>query len=319
MPRDFNGPKAVHFQNTDPGIRWVKDTRIAIDLDDDLDSGSILTPNVIRLKNGGYRMYHAGRGAGCLDRRVHGYILSAYSEDTVFWRRDPGIRVDVFPPHAAVRTLCPDVIPLDDGKYRMYFEARSENKPTVILSAVSEDGLDWKPDPGVRFGGDGWSYGSPRCVYVDSSEVKFRLYFHRTNYPPRPEPFAGNVIISAVSTDGLRFTEEDGVRIAQETNRESSSVYAPEVVLLADGTYRMYYAAWSMTIRGGVLSAASPDGLVWTKDSSVLLDLGSGSDLDSNMVSEPCVIDLDDGRFRMFYEAKDSEGRARILSATSVS
>ena len=35
------------------------------------------------------------------------------------------------------------------------------------------------------------------------------------------------------------------------------------------------------------------------------------------MVSEPCVIELPDGRSRLFYEAKDAEGRARILSATS--
>ena len=325
MPQDFRGPTAVHFQNTDPGIRWEKDPWIAVDLGDDLDSESILTPNVIRLKNGGYRMYYTGRGAGCLERGVHGYIVSARSDDAVSWRKDPGIRVNVFPPHAAIRTLCPDVIPLADGGFRMYFEARSEGRPTVILSAVSEDGLDWRPDPGVRFEGEGWSYGSPRCVYLNSPEGEsagpkagYRLYFHRTHYPPRPEPFAGNVIISAVSSDGLRFTEEEGVRISQETDRESSSVYAPEVILLADGTYRMYYAAWNVTIRGGVLSATSPDGLFWTKDRTVLLDLGTGTDPDSNMVSEPCVIDLDDGRFRMFYEAKDSRGRARILSATSV-
>ena len=58
--------------------------------------------------------------------------------------------------------------------------------------------------------------------------------------------------------------------------------------------------------------AAIDDGLMWLYDH---VDLGSGSDPDSTMVSEPCMIDLDDGRFRMFYEANDSEGRARIMSA----
>ena len=35
------------------------------------------------------------------------------------------------------------------------------------------------------------------------------------------------------------------------------------------------------------------------------------------MVSEPCVIELPDGRSRMFYEAKDAHRNARILTATT--
>ena len=43
-----------------------------------------------------------------------------------------------------------------------------------------------------------------------------------------------------------------------------------------------------------------------------------GGRWDTTKASEPCVIDLDDGRFRMFYEACDKKGRWRIASATSL-
>jgi predicted GH43/DUF377 family glycosyl hydrolase len=303
--------EAVHFHKTDPGVRWSKGTFISIDLDRPLDSTKILTPNVIQM-DGGYRMYYTGLGPA--RKGTNGYILSAYSHNAETWTKDEGIRVDVCEPDGSLRTLCPDVIPLAHGGYRMYFEARAAERPTVILSAASDDGLDWSVEPGVRFGDDHWSYGSPRCIYIDDSSAS-RLYFHRYTYPMRSGIDAGNVIISAISTDGLTFEAEPGTRIPQETERETYAVYAPEVLRLGDGSYRIYYAAWTDEIAGGVFTATSEDGLTWRKDADVCVDLGSP--LDCKMVSKPCVIELADGRSRLFYEASDSEGRCRILSATS--
>ena len=77
----------------------------------------------------------------------------------------------------------------------------------------------------------------------------------------------------------------------------------------------MFDADWSEGIDGGIFTAVSDDGLEWTKSPKALLDLDCP--LDCGMVSEPCVIDLPDGRCRMFYEARDGEGRARIVSATA--
>ena len=316
----FDGLRAVHFHQTDPGTKWRKDDRIAIDRDRPLDSERILTPNVIRLSTGGYRMYYLGCGPARTSASASAYILSAISEDGDSWEKDPGIRVDVHPPYAAKCTMCPDVIPLAHGGYRMYYEARTEARPTVVLSATSDDGLQWDLEPGVRFGDPNWSYGSPRCLYISEPalrpDYRFRLYFHRYTYNPfRSGLDAHNVIISAISKDGLCFEEEDGVRIAQETERETFAVYAPEVIRLGDGTYRMYYPPWCDEFKGGVFTATSAEGLTWTKAPDPLVDLGGP--WDSNMVSEPCVIELPDGRSRMFYEAKDANGSTRILSATS--
>ncbi len=313
MSNTFNALTAAHFHHSDPGITWDKDPQIAIDLDRPLDSDRILTPNVLRLPTGGYRMYYTGRGPAHSDPNAVGYILSAYSADGQNWSKDEGIRIDLHAPHATSRTLCPDVVPLPHGTWRMYYEARSGDQPTTILSAFSSDGLEWTLEDGIRFGDSAWSYGTPRCLYLADSQC--RLYFHRYTHPLNYEPNAGNHIISALSADGLKFTEEPGVRIAQESERETFAVYAPEVIRLGNGSYRMYYSAWTKEIAGGIFTATSIDGLDWTKKERPCLDLGAS--FDCNMVSEPCVTELPDGRARLFYEARDKEGYCRILSATS--
>ena len=321
MESGFDGITSVHYEPTDPGRQWVKDPQIVLDLDRPLDLQRILTPNVIRPPEGGYRMYYMGYGPGRTVEHSGGSILSARSPDAGVWEKEPGVRLDVFAPHATHRVLCPDVIPLPDGRRRMYFEAATDDAPNKILSAVSRDGLNWQPEPGVRFGDEQNRYGAPRCVYFDSpdgesEDVVYRLYFYRYPFPFRGGQDAGNCIVSAISDDGLTFREDPGVRIAQESELESYAVYAPEVIRLGDGTFRMYYAGWSEDpIEGRIFSAVSGDGLTWAKDPGVCLDIGGP--WDGRKASEPCVTGLDDGRYRMFYEACDDQGRWRILSATS--
>ena len=320
---DFNPLTAVHYQETDPGVVWVKDAVPAIDVNPAAPSGGALTPNVIRLPDGGYRLYYLGFAPGVTRDDHAGHIVSASSSDGEVWTADPGVRVEVHPPHATQRTLCPDVVPMPEGGYRMYFEARvpaarigEHDFRTAILSATSADGLEWTPEEGVRLSGPEWTYGTPRCVYFPTARgLLYRLYFHRYPYPLSPEPYRRTIVGSAVSFDGLHFELEAGARIPQETPRESMACSAPEVIRLGDGTFRMYYAAWSEGIDGGIFTAVSDDGLEWTKSPEPLLDLDTP--MDEGMMSEPCVIELPDGRSRMFYEAKDSERNARILTATT--
>ena len=320
MNTHFTGIRSVHYIKSDPGLTWVKDPEVSIGPDTPLDSMSILTPNVVRLPEGGFRMYYTGFGPGRTIDASCGYILSAVSKDGLNWSKEPGIRIDVHEPNAMHQVLCPDVIPLPDGRWRMYFEARAGDRPTSILSAVSTDGLQWEPEEGVRIAHFEWSFGSPRCIHVGSSEkleeLEYRLYFHHYSFPMRTGLNAHNHIISAISNDGLRFEIELGIRIAQESQeRESYAVYAPEIIRLADSSYRMYYSGWSDKIRGGIFSASSLDGLNFIKDVGPILDLDRP--LDCRMVSEPCVISLNDDRCRMYYEAEDQDGTRRILSATS--
>jgi hypothetical protein len=314
--------KSVHYQGVDPGLGWVKDAAIAIDSDGPLDSVRALTPNVVKVE-GGYRMYYHGLGPQRPNAASKGYVLSAFSSDAERWEKEPGVRMDAGGEGAADFIWSPDVIPLPDGRYRMYYEGNTEQAGdggarSAIVSALSADGLVWEKEPGVRLGAENASYGAPRCLYLDPGPGKdgprYRLY---------ASAFHDHQIVSAVSDDGLRFEPEPGVRIAREKAFESYEVYAPEVLLLGTGGYRMYYAGWvsapevpaGSKYHGRIFSAFSTDGLQWLKDPDICLD--NGGRWDTVKASEPCVIDLADGRHRMFYEACDHEGRWRIASATA--
>lgn len=319
----FGNPR-IHCVATDPGVRWQKDPWIAINVDHDDRTTKIITPNVIALRQGGYRMYYTALWYG--PNRFEdstAVICSAISEDAVSWYPESGERLRPFGQHAKLRVLCPDVVTRPEGGYRMYFEASAPQRPSMVLSAVSSDGLAWEPEAGVRVGDGVDSFGSPRCLYFQTDEAAAgvaswgcRLYFHRRPFPEQTGTDAGLQIASAVGTDGLHFEIDPGARLVQEDEREAYALYAPEVLLLGDGSYRMYYAAWSeQPWHGRVFGARSWDGLTWHKDKTPCLEFGG--QWDAVKVSEPCVIGLPDGRFRMFYEGCDEQGTWRILSATS--
>ena len=211
-------------------------------------------------------------------------------------------------------------VPLADacGRLRMYHECclGPQLKPSSIRSALSDDGgLVWTPEPGVRLGGRGQTYISPRFVFLDDGRC--RLYCCER----------GKGIISALSEDGgFTFRLEPGLRIAQDGAYDVQVAFAPEVLRIAGAGYRMYYAAYSAPNRAYILSAVSDDGLKWRKEAEPVISPGHGV-WDAAKCSEMCVICLPrrEGqvpRYRMFYEAcdgtaEDERGVWRIASATS--
>ena len=274
----------------------------------------MLTPNVVALADGGYRMYYCGGSLEQKEAGAFGCIVSAVSADGARWVKEQGIRVDTHSPDAEAWVVCPDVLHLAEGGYRMYFQARSAGSRDTILSAVSSDGLNWAREEGIRLSGAGANCGSPRCLPL--ADGGCRLYCHEYTLPAYTGRDDGNHIISAISRNGLSFERDHGVRVAQEGELQSFAVYAPEILRLADGSFRMYYAGWSKEpVEGRIFSATSLDGMSWTKEEGICLDNGGRNQ--EVKVSEPCVTRLPDGRFRMYYEANDTDGVWRILSATS--
>ena len=314
--------KSIHYQEVDPGVGWIKDPDIAIDSDGPLDSVRALTPNVVKMENG-YRMYYHGFGPQRPNAESKGYILSAFSGDAQKWEKEFGVRMDaggegaehyIWSPRRGSPGGWPlqDVLRGQDRGGRRRSQERHRQRPVARRSRS-----------GKRNRAFGWalttgSYGAPRCLYLDPGSgqdgPRYRLY---------ASDFHDHRIVSAVSGDGLHFDMEPGVRISREKEQEAYEVYAPEVLHLGTGGYRMYYAGWvsapevtaGSKFHGRIFSAFSDDGLHWRKDTGICLD--NGGRWDTAKASEPCVINLADGRFRMFYEACDLEGRWRIASATS--
>lgn len=119
---------------------------------------------------------------------------------------------------------------------------------------------------------------------VDLGDGRWRLY-----YSVEPE-VAGNKLelYSSISTDGVGWTQEAGVR------KEFATF--PSVIKLADGRYRLYFQN-----AGVIKSALSNDGLTWTDEPDIRIDANEEGQTDLENVGAQTVIQLDDGSFLMVY------------------
>jgi hypothetical protein len=332
----------VQTVDADPGVLWSKDAAVAIDAPPDLDTTprpeatwphedrrtgvcGVVSPRVLALSDGGYRMYYSQllprpdypAGANDYDN-ASTRILSAWSQDGNVWVPEPGVRLSPQEGGAGeFRVVSSEVVPVGDGRrLRMYFEccAGSQAVTNSIRSATSSDGLKWTMDRGVRVESEGHNYASPRIVFLDDGRCRMYLFDR------------GQGIISLVSSDGLEFHPEPGLRIAQDGAYDSLCAFAPEIVRVVDADYVMYYAGYCRSDRADILRAVSADGLTWKKDAVPVISPGPGG-WDVAKSSEMCLIRLpgvatEPPCYRMFYEACDgtapnSRGVWRIASATS--
>lgn len=166
-----------------------------------------------------------------------------------------------------------------------------------VSTSPSETTTDWTKEDGKRLEN-----------VISSSTIKLQNATYRMYYT------AESGIKSATSPDGLNFTIEDDFRISpgEEGDPDSVSATNPEVVILPDRTYRIYYTGYDGTYRK-ICSATSADGLLWAKE-GVRID--SEGAPDNNIADVPTVIRLDDGSYRMYY-VYDWYGDNSIRGATS--
>ena len=334
-----------HWVTSDPGTDWAKDPEVAIEAppDTDVDPApeaqwpdaaartglcGAVTPNIVELAGGGYRMYYTqilprpGFPQGANDyNNATTRILSATSADGSAWTPEAGVRLSAREGGAGeFRVVAPEVVPIPGGggRLRMYFECcpGPQSVESSIRSAVSEDGLAWEAEPGDRLSGQGGSYNAPRVQVLDDGAC--RLYCS--------DSVEG--IVSAVSDDGgFTFRLEPGRRIVREHEHEATSAFAPEVLRINGGGYRMYYAGYSDPTRACILTAVSDDGLDWVKQTEPIVV--PGGRFDGAKCSEMGTMCLPQvpgqtPRYRLFYEACDGtaagkRGVWRILSATQIS
>jgi hypothetical protein len=228
----------------------------------------------------------------------------------------------------------------------MYFESRgTADRPTVIRSARSEDLLTWTVEPGIRLE-RGNDVGGPR--YVALPEGRGRIYcFDR----------AQAAVVSAVTTDGLTFAWEPGMRLQGRVGGiESAGITAADVLppTVTGGPWTMIYSAWQDVppgtvvpphpssdpaladrddidfatasiaadlagYRSRIFEASSSDGLHWERAGLALEGGGYQSDdIDAIHAEDMAVTLLPDGGLRMYYASCDTAGRWRVASARTI-
>ena len=134
-----------------------------------------------------------------------------------------------------------------------------------------------------------WTKGdyAVKGAYADADVVQIAAKQWRLYYASQPE--GGKLeVYSATSPDGKTWTQEAGVRKTMAT--------FPNVVKLADGSYRMYFQS------AGVLkSAKSTDGLTFTDEAGTRIDKTNDDNLVFDNVAAPTVMKQTDGTYLMVY------------------
>lgn len=163
------------------------------------------------------------------------------------WQVEPGVRV---------RGSHPATVSLPDGKIRLYYTTGPE-----LRSALSDDGLAFAEEPGVRLraGGaqDRAGIAHPQVVKLPGGGL--RLYYDGEGPRRANGPSFGHAILSAQSKDGLTWRKEPGVRL--KPGSEFGMVWSP-FVDRAGGVWRLRFSAEaSSQERSGMYAATSRDGL----------------------------------------------------------
>ena len=232
-------------------------------------------PFVHGLKEGKVRLYYCNSKG----------ILSAISNDGLIFVKEQGVRIS--PGTGFEFIVCdPTIVDLPDGKMRMYYKGANSQNPGPgqsihkIYSAISSDGLTFQKE-GLRIdsetnGDNGWA-SVPDAITLPDGRV--RIYYVTASGMQHG-------IGSAVSSDGLDFVKEPGIRVP--------NLVDPALVRIND-KYIIFAASiderFAMVPRG-IYYLQSSDGLEFSEPAAVF---------HGDNVYDPSVLKIGEKAVRVFY------------------
>lgn len=338
--------------------RWVREPGVRVAGSRPLDAQKVQAPCAVPLPDGRVRLLYTAIGPERPFPDCQGLILSAISEDGLAFTPEPGIRLAPDPaiPVRSLRVLAPSIAALPGGGWRCYVEVRGPaSMPTAVASAVSDDLLDWRWEPGLRVetplgaGAPRWlpdpSGPGGRLVVIVKRAVRDRGGADRRTQDA----------VIARSPDGLRFTIEPGTLVAGATGPlDSAGITAAQVVppAVAGEPWRLVWSAWQdrpdgapaplhpsvdadAVVRGTsrdfaaasiaadlsgyrsrLLCATSADGLTWGPPSVILEGEGyGGAGVDAIHAEDMSIVRRPDGGLRAYDAVCDVAGRWAVASA----
>lgn len=262
---------------------------------------------------------------------LQNHILLAISEDGIHFRRENLVVVysgDV-----------PDAIIGPEGNVYLYFQGLLTLKVDGIMVGISQDGkTNWVFNKVNILGTENW-FGRPCDPDVIFQNDTFRLYF--TGDPMNDmEPKT----YSAISTDGINFTLEEGVRFGVEfkpildpsllwtdsvfqyfaggapgnSNWHAHSVdgvhfnqqpdFYLDKMMMANGIKvpnGYRFYCFKNYPENGIFSIFSSDGENWEIEPGFRLTYDGTSPLEKLYVKDPAIV-LKDGNYLMYYVTRKS-------------
>ena len=213
------------------------------------------------------------------------------------WIKEDGPRLQGSRDLDSSKLQSPCIVRLPSGGYRLFYTAVGPAKPYpdcqgYILSAVSEDGLTFQKEPGIRLA------PQPRIPQMSlrvispsvtqCADGRCRMYFESRGPASIP-----TVICSAISSDMLHWELEKGIRF-----QSPGGVGGVRYLALPDGRGRTYcfesvYGSGGLShsprISQRIVSAITADGLHFEQEPGVRV-LDQQSEYDSGGITTGEVI-----------------------------
>jgi len=181
-------------------------------------------------------------------------------------------------PKLVEETLSQEELPVPQAEEPVLEEAKEVSPEKNPVAEVAETKA-----PQWKYGGSAIAGNYADSDFVDLGDGKYRMY-----YAIEPEVPGNKLeVYSALSTDGIKWVPENGVR-------RTYTVF-PDAVKLADGTWRMYFQNV-----GVIKSAKSADGLKWTDESGTRIDTNNKFGLKFDRVAGPTTL-YDGSKYIMAY------------------
>lgn len=248
----------------------------------------------ITLSDGSYRMYFVGPGG----------ILSSTSTDGLTWSSG------VVGLSTAMATN-PAVIELEDGAFLMIYGIQTTTPVTEkLFRATSSDGITFTDQPGTEEDGavlvadaDENDFVSvPDLIYLTGATL--RIYFVANTVDSR--------IHTATSTDnGQTWTREGEITLTGSYGGQTND---PDIVLLEDGSYRLFFTTPPEGTSIGDLrlrSATSTDGRTFTVETGEI-QTPSGS-IDA-ILDPDTVLVTGTSQYRSYYGTEPAGDLHAIIS-----
>lgn len=228
------------------------------------------------------------------------------------WLRESGARLQGSRALDSSKLQAPCIVRDVNGGFRLFYTAVGPAKPYpacqgYILSAISDDGLAFRTEPGIRLAPQpALPHMSLRVIAPTINQChdgRWRMYFESRGPADRP-----TVICSAITTDLLHWEIEEGIRL-----KTLGGVGGPRYTQLPDGRGRLYCfcsefgpggISSGQRISTNIVSAVTSDGLNFEFEPGYRM-LDRQADYDTAGISAAEVIppSAESDRWTMFYSA----------------
>jgi len=209
------------------GLTFQKESgvRIAMVFQSGNQESIVCDPTIVELPDGKIRMYYKGsNGSGGPGEALH-KIFSAISPDGLDFQKE-GLRIDSENTGDGGWASVPEAIRLSDGRIRIYYVSGDFAAGGGIMSAISNDGLNFQKETGARVKG----MVDPAIIILPDGKYLLLVI----SLDPRLSPYLPRGIYSYLYQDGLNFENRKVIL-------QKDGAYDPTIIKIDSESYRIYY------------------------------------------------------------------------------